>query len=89
MTASGYPRIVKLWKRGEPLSAARVIYEGQNTRTSACRAWCSTIPPPPSSWVQRDVSFLYRRISRHRGPDGTTWQLPLPLGADLKGGTGP
>src|SRR5712671_6301188 len=29
MTASGYPRIVKLWKRGEPLTDARMIYQGK------------------------------------------------------------
>ena len=28
MTASGYPRITKLWKRGTPLSEATVLYEG-------------------------------------------------------------
>ncbi|MET0620323.1 MAG: prolyl oligopeptidase family serine peptidase [Thermoanaerobaculia bacterium] len=27
MTTSGYPRIVKLWKRGTPLSAAKTIFE--------------------------------------------------------------
>jgi prolyl oligopeptidase len=27
MTASGYPRIVKLWKRGTPLSSAKTIFE--------------------------------------------------------------
>ncbi len=30
MTSSGYPRIAKLWKRGEPLSSAQVVYEGTN-----------------------------------------------------------
>ena len=29
LTTSGYPRIVKLWKRGTPLSAARTIFEGK------------------------------------------------------------
>ena len=29
MTTSGYPRIVKLWKRGTPLSDARAVFEGQ------------------------------------------------------------
>lgn len=29
LTASGYPRIVKLWKRGTPLSAARTVFEGK------------------------------------------------------------
>lgn len=30
LTSSGYPRIAKLWKRGTPLSAATVVYEGQH-----------------------------------------------------------
>lgn len=29
LTASGYARIVKLWKRGTPLSAAKTIFEGK------------------------------------------------------------
>ncbi len=29
LTSSGYPRIVKLWKRGTPVSAARTVFEGQ------------------------------------------------------------
>ncbi len=29
LTASGYPRIVKLWKRGTPLSSARTVFEGR------------------------------------------------------------
>ena len=29
LTTSGYPRIVKLWKRGTPLSAAKTIFEGK------------------------------------------------------------
>jgi len=29
MTTSGYPRIVKLWKRGTPLADAKTIYEGK------------------------------------------------------------
>jgi prolyl oligopeptidase len=28
-TKSGYPRVVKLWKRGTPMSEAKVVYEGQ------------------------------------------------------------
>ena len=29
LTDSGYPRIVKLWKRGTPLSSAKTVYEGK------------------------------------------------------------
>jgi len=28
MTASGYPRIVKLWQRGTPIASAKTIFEG-------------------------------------------------------------
>lgn len=34
MTSSGYPRIVKEWKRGTPLSAAVTIYEGKESDIS-------------------------------------------------------
>ncbi|GAB3512314.1 prolyl oligopeptidase family serine peptidase [Pseudoxanthomonas daejeonensis] len=29
MTESGYPRVVKRWKRGTPLASAQVVYEGK------------------------------------------------------------
>ena len=29
LTSSGYPRIVKLWKRGTPVSAATIVFEGK------------------------------------------------------------
>lgn len=28
LTTSGYPRLVKRWRRGQPLSAAELVYEG-------------------------------------------------------------
>ncbi|OHX13136.1 prolyl oligopeptidase family serine peptidase [Chromobacterium sphagni] len=34
LTDSGYPRIVKEWKRGQPLSAARTLFEGKRTDIS-------------------------------------------------------
>ncbi len=34
LTDSGYPRLVKLWKRGTPISAARTIYEGKQASVS-------------------------------------------------------
>lgn len=35
LTTSGYPRIVKIWKRGTSLDKAETIYEGKNTSVSA------------------------------------------------------
>lgn len=34
MTDSGYPRVTKLWKRGEPLEKAQTIFEGNKTDVS-------------------------------------------------------
>jgi prolyl oligopeptidase len=34
MTDSGYPRIVKRWKRGTPLASAELLHEGQATSVS-------------------------------------------------------
>ncbi len=86
MTASGYPRIVKLWKRGEALADARMIYQGKHSDVGVqgvvFHDSAGTI-----ELVQRDVSFFsaeYHSIAA----DGTTRQLPLPLGADLKGAQG-
>lgn len=41
LTDSGYPRIVKEWKRGTKLDAAKTIFEGQKTDVSvgAARVW--------------------------------------------------
>ncbi len=41
LTTSGYPRIVKEWKRGTPLAEAKTIFEGQATDISvgAGRDW--------------------------------------------------
>jgi prolyl oligopeptidase len=35
MTKSSYPRIVKIWHRGEPLSAAKTVYEAKQTDIAA------------------------------------------------------
>ncbi len=35
LTVSGYPRIVKLWKRGTPLSSARTVFEGKSEDVSS------------------------------------------------------
>ena len=52
MTTSGYPRQVKLWKRGTSLNDAQLIYEGE---TSDVGAW---------GGVLRDGSETFTLISR-------------------------
>ena len=87
MTTSGYPRIVKLWKRGEPMAQARTIYEASASDVGASGVVFHE-PSGTIALVQRDVSFFsaeYHLLT----PERTPQRLPLPLGADLKGAQGP
>jgi len=43
LTKSGYPRITKEWKRGAPLTDAKVVFEGQPEDVSADAFWDLTL----------------------------------------------
>jgi prolyl oligopeptidase len=85
LTASSYPRIVKIWHRGEPLSAARMVYE---TRQDDVGANIQVFHGPYGvvPIVQRQITFFTTDYFFVK-PDGTTLQIPLPRGADIKGVT--
>jgi prolyl oligopeptidase len=53
MTASGYPRIAKLWRRGTPLAQAKIVYEGK----------------PEDIWISagRDLTQGFERDFIYRG----------------------
>lgn len=52
MTSSGYPRLVKEWKRGTQLSSAKQIFEGKETDVSV------------SAYVSHDHGYVYEFLSR-------------------------
>ena len=81
VTDSGYARIVKLWKRGTPLSAATPISEG---RTSDVSVAATTLVDSARTWpiVQRGIDF-YRHELRHIAPDRRLVASPLPDDADV------
>ncbi len=85
MTESSYPRIVKLWRRGEPLSAARVVFEGKASDVSVnpivFRGPWGVVP-----LIDHGISFFSSEFYFVQ-PDGKTLKLPLPLGANIKGVT--
>ncbi|HEX4533816.1 MAG TPA: prolyl oligopeptidase family serine peptidase, partial [Rhizomicrobium sp.] len=85
LTKSSYPRIVKLWHRGTPLSAAKTVYETSAddvaARPRVFRGPYGTIP-----LIERQVSFFEDEIY-YVLADGSTMKLPLPLDADMKGVT--
>lgn len=56
MTTSGYPRQVKLWKRGTPMTEATLLAEGEATDVGV---WASKdfTPGFERIWVQRAITF--------------------------------
>lgn len=56
VTDSGYPRAVRLWKRGTPLSLARVVFEGQQ-RDVWASASSDRTPGFERSFVMRGIDF--------------------------------
>jgi prolyl oligopeptidase len=80
MTTSGYPRVVKEWQRGTPLTAARVVFEGETTDV-ASGGFTSDEPGFHREFVQRTPAF-FREISYLR-VGGKLIRLELPDDANL------
>jgi prolyl oligopeptidase len=81
-TSSGYARIVKHWWRGEPLTSARTLYEGQTSDVGSSPATFHT--------KQGNVGLVVRSVSFFESDyfaleNGAVRQLPLPRAADMKG----
>jgi prolyl oligopeptidase len=56
MTSSGYPRIVKEWKRGTPLSAAATLYEAR-TDDLGVGAYKDFTPGHSHQFITRQIGF--------------------------------
>jgi prolyl oligopeptidase len=86
MTQSSYPRIVKLWRRGTPLSDAKTVFEGKasdvSVRPVVFRGPYGTVP-----LIDHGLTFFTSEFYFVQ-PDGTALKLPLPLGANIKGVSG-
>ena len=70
LTSSGYPRIVKEWKRGTPMSAAAVVYEGKETDL-AIDAGRDHTKGFERDFVTRSIAFYENEVFL-RTPQGLT-----------------
>jgi len=86
MTASGYPRIVKLWRRGTPVDTAKTIYEGKREDV-ATQGSVSNGPYGTYALIVRATSFFESEYF-HVLDDGSVRKLPLPLSAVFQGVSG-
>ncbi len=80
MTPSGYPRIVKQWKRGTPLSAASVVYEGK-PEDMYIAAYRDDTPGFQRDFVSRTLAF-YNDELYVRGNGGTLLKIDAPNSAN-------
>lgn len=85
MTASGYPRIVKLWQRGTPIASAKTVFEGTHEDVAAQGSVASG-PNGSYALIVRAVSFFETEYSHIRA-DGSVHKLALPLSANVQGVT--
>lgn len=83
MTDSGYARIVKVWKRGTPLSTAQVVNEGQKTDMSVY-SWVEFTPEKNYTFHTRRLSF-YEGIDWYEDTSGKKTQIPMPQDAQFNG----
>ncbi|MEN3110200.1 prolyl oligopeptidase family protein [Uliginosibacterium paludis] len=81
LTDSGYPRVIKRWKRGTPLSAAVTVLEGQATDVSVS-AWVERFSGGHYEVLHRATSFYTSRTWLKEG--GETWAVELPEDAMLR-----
>ena len=79
LTSSGYPNIVKEWKRGTPLSAARTVYEGKpgDMYIAAMR---DHTPGWQRDFVSRTLAF-YNDELYLRNADGSLAKIDVPNSA--------
>ncbi|MEV6637254.1 prolyl oligopeptidase family serine peptidase [Actinoplanes sp. NPDC051470] len=83
LTTSGYPRVVKRWRRGTPLSEAELVYEGQ-VDDIAVSAGHDPTPGHERDFVGRTLDF-YRSELYLRRPTGDLVKIDVPddAGCDI------
>ncbi|MEQ9663078.1 MAG: prolyl oligopeptidase family serine peptidase [Parasphingopyxis sp.] len=81
MTTSGYPRLVKVWERGTPLTEARTIFEGGVEEISA-GGFAMMDGDTRRVFVNRGKTFWTGDVMLY-GEDGTLHPVPKPDTADV------
>src|SRR5271168_932657 len=83
MTKSGYPFVVKLWKRGEPLDQAKEVFRGTETDELAFAGMLDDSQGHHVAFVGRNVNFFETQVSLLT-PEGAK-RVGLPGKANING----
>jgi prolyl oligopeptidase len=79
LTESGYPRIVKRWRRGQPLSQAETLFEGEASDVSVGAGYDPT-PGFERLLVSRSVDFFNSERFELRGDELVRIDVPTDAG---------
>ena len=82
LTDSGYPRVVKRWKRGQPLEDAQTLFEGETEDVSV---GCGYDPTPGFErlLITRSFDFFNRHRYELRGDDLIPIEVPTDAGISV------
>ena len=80
LTTSGYPRTVRLWRRGSALADAAEIFAGDVTDVAVYAAFDPT-PEFERTLLWQATSFYTNELSLWQ-PDGSIVHLPVPASAE-------
>ena len=83
ITESGYPRIVKLWRRGRPLAAAEVVFAGDAADVSVA-AYADLAPGHEVQLVWRARDFHNSDVFVRRPEDGALVPIAKPSDAEVR-----
>jgi prolyl oligopeptidase len=83
MTRSGYPFVVKEWKRGTPLDSAVEVFRGEPSDIGAAGFVIEDAQGDRLAFIQRGVSFFEKRVWV-RTPTGLE-ELAIPRKAEIAG----
>jgi prolyl oligopeptidase len=84
LTKSGYPRLVKEWKRGTPLSEAKLVFEGNENDVSTS-AGVAHDHGHTYEFVRRGVTFFTDETFIRRGDDWVRIDKPADAQASTFG----
>jgi len=76
-TKSGYPRIVKEWKRGTPLESAKTVFEGKEADISVSAFQNEQKGYTTRQFVRRAVTFFTAEMFLREGDRLTRLDVPL------------
>lgn len=84
LTDSGYPRSLRVWRRGEDLGDASLFFEGE-TGDVATFPSVEHDGEATHLFAQRAVTFFETEYFHATDPGGEQAKLPFPLNTDLNG----